>query len=117
MVKFPLLFQNLPVPLILQNQLPVFNGITDTYRDFISFIFSVERPIENKSKYWGAECFVSSLSKSDFEWFWKGIGGGEKYKLIIYEKTGGYMALIKGTIIDRDILIKAIWGEYASQNI
>jgi len=73
--------------------------------------------LENKSKYWGAECFVSSLSKSDFEWFWKGIGGGEKYKLIIYEKTGGYMALIKGTIIDRDILIKAIWGEYASQNI
>lgn len=73
----------------------IFSGITDTYRDYISFVFSIERPIESNDIYWGKVIFNTSLIKSDFDWFWKGIGGVEKYKNKIYKATGGFMALIK----------------------
>lgn len=52
----------------------IFSGITDTYRDYISFVFSVERPIESNDTYWGKVIFNTALVKSDFDWFWKGIG-------------------------------------------
>lgn len=75
--------------------LSVFSGITNTYRDYISFVFSVERPIESNDVYWGKKVYLTPLSKSDFDWFWTGIGGVEKYKNKIYEASGGFMALIK----------------------
>lgn len=73
----------------------IFSGITDTYRDYISFVFSVERPIESNDTYWGKVIFNTPLIKSDFDWFWNGLGGNEKYKNKIYEVSGGYMAIIK----------------------
>lgn len=174
--------------------LPVFHGLTDTYRDYISFAFSVESPIKSGSVYWGREYYLPPLSKSDFEWFWKGLKADDKYKNKILEISGGLPAIIKrlweivvsegqnglekvienpkinphlnyqlelmkeglrgkenyfkvplydvflngskndeftklehkayvfleqnkGLIIDRDSLIKAIWGEFASQNV
>lgn len=73
----------------------VFNGISDRYRDYLSFIFSMERPICDGNVYWGEMIYTRPLVKKDFDWFWKGLGGDTKYKEKIYKSSGGYMALIK----------------------
>ncbi len=73
----------------------IFKAITDRHRDFISFVFSVERPINSGFSYWGNPEYLNLLSKSDFDWFWSGLNGKKEFKNKIYEASGGYMAIIK----------------------
>lgn len=73
----------------------IFSGISNRHRDFISFIFSVERPIKSNDIYWGKPVYTQPLKKDDFDWFWKGLGGKEINKEKIYEVSGGFMAIIK----------------------
>ena len=78
--------------------LKIFKALTDKYRDYISFIFSVERPIDIKNSYWGNIEYISPLNQYDFDWFWNGLGGDKKYKSRIYEVSGGFMAIVKRLI-------------------
>jgi len=81
---------------ILDNSLVrVFKAISDRYRDFVSFVFSVDRPIENGNVYWGKAIYMTPLTGNDFEWFWNGLGGGQKFKNKIYNASAGYMAITK----------------------
>jgi len=171
----------------------VFKAISDRYRDYVSFVFSVDRPIESGNVYWGKAIYITPLSGDDFDWFWDGLGGGQKFKNKIYNVSAGYMSIVKrlweiassggdldavianprlnlhlnyqlelmkeglrgnknyfevpifetfmkgaqfgkeltalefkafrfldnnnGKIVDRESLIKAVWGEYASQDV
>jgi hypothetical protein len=45
--------------------------------------------------YWGKVEYVNPLAKNDFDWFWKGLGGDDKYKNKILNVSGGHMAIIK----------------------
>lgn len=73
----------------------IFSGITNKYRNLIHFIFSVERPVESNSSYWGKTVYTQSLTRQELDWFWKGLGGKDNYKDKIYKVSGGYMAIIK----------------------
>jgi len=73
----------------------IFNGISNRYRDFISFVFSVERPIESNNRYWGKAILCPPLNETDYDWFWMGLGGKKEFKEIIYKISGGYMAIVK----------------------
>ena len=73
----------------------IFKALSDRFRDYISFIFSVDRPIGKASIFWGEVAYMTPLSGSDFEWFWKGLGGKEEFKDKIYKASGGQMAIIK----------------------
>lgn len=75
--------------------LSVFNGITDSCRDLITFVFSVERPLDINIRYWGEKCFLPPLSKDDFDWFWRGLQIDDKFKRRISEVSGNYPAIIK----------------------
>jgi energy-coupling factor transporter ATP-binding protein EcfA2 len=69
-------------------------GIEDKYRDYVSFIFTLEKPVLGRA-FLGEAVYMEPLGGADFEWFWKGIGGVNKYKAMIYKASGGFMALIK----------------------
>jgi len=73
----------------------VFYGLMNRYRDYITFVFSVPRPIESKNVFWGSTVFMTPLNKEEFEWFYKGLGGVAEHKKAIYTATNGYMGLIK----------------------
>lgn len=87
-------FENIQ-SLIDQNLERIFAGITNKYREYVSIVFSVDKPIESGSAYWGEELIIPSMNKTDFEWFWAGIGGTDKYKEEIYKASGGHPAIIK----------------------
>lgn len=73
----------------------VLKGVSDRFRDYVSFIFSIEKPIEDSNAFWGEVVYMDPLTRSDFDWFWKGLGGKEKFREKIYQASGGFMALIK----------------------
>lgn len=87
-------FENI-VDLLDDSLARVFKGVVDRFRGFISFVFSVERPIESGNPFWGEVFLMPPLSLSDFDWFWQGLGGKKKDKNKIYHAAGGNMALIK----------------------
>lgn len=80
---------------ISDSLLKIFKALTDKYRDYISFIFSVERPIDMKNSYWGKIEYISPLNQNDFDWFYSGLGGDNKSKKRIYSVSVGFMAIVK----------------------
>lgn len=73
----------------------VFKGVSDQYRDYLSFVFSIDKPVEDGNPYWGEVCYLPPLGKIDFDWFWKGLGGSGGHKNKIYKASGGHMAVAK----------------------
>lgn len=77
-------------------------SLIDSNRDLITCVFSLESPINEKILGRFAQIYyVAMLSKADFEWF---IGGlqdtygkqiDSKSKKLIFETSGGFMALVK----------------------
>lgn len=73
----------------------VLTAILDKHRDYITFLFSLEKQIASPNHIWGIPVYMTPLSESDYDWFYKGTNGIEKNKDKIYKVTGGYPALIK----------------------
>lgn len=79
-------------------------SLYDNYRDFLTIIFSVNRPIDTFDKFFGEAYYLQGLNEKDAKWFIEGIESSYGKKIssksinLIVDETGGHMGLIKRLI-------------------